>query len=108
VPGAPGESLGADAAEHVVSRAQLLTGFTAKALPAQQFPVQQVAAGQVYRDTAPGQALDGFAVAGIGCLAVAQQRAERAAIPTAHSVPLARVRWSSCQDAAAAVSGCQF
>jgi hypothetical protein len=39
---------------------------------------------------------------------VAQQRAERAAIPTAHSVPLARVRWSSCQDAAAAVSGCQF
>jgi hypothetical protein len=63
VPGAPGESLGADAAEHVVSRAQLLTGFTAKALPAHQCPVQQVAAGQVHRDTAPGQALDGFAVA---------------------------------------------
>jgi hypothetical protein len=32
-------------------------------------------AGQVHRDTAPGQALDGFAVTGIGCLAVAQQRA---------------------------------
>jgi hypothetical protein len=29
----------------------------------------------VHRDTAAGKALDGFAVAGIGCLAVAQQRA---------------------------------
>jgi hypothetical protein len=75
VPGPLGESLGADAAEHVVGRAQLLTGFAATALPAQPFPVQQAGAGQVHRDTAAGKALDGFTVAGIGCLAVAQQRA---------------------------------
>ena len=73
--GTLGEAVGADAAEHLVGRAQRFARVQAAVLAAQPFTVKEVGAGQVDDDAALAEPPDRLLVEGIGGLAVAQQRA---------------------------------
>jgi hypothetical protein len=70
-----GERLHADAGEQRVGAAQLFPGLQDTPLAAQPLPVQQMGAAEFDLQRGAAEVVDGFAVAGVGGLTVADQRA---------------------------------
>lgn len=74
-PGPFGERLHPEAGEQLVGTAQLVPGGSDTPLAAQPLPIQQMGAVQVHAQRGAAEVVDGLAVAGLGGLTFADQRA---------------------------------
>ena len=84
--------------------AELFPRVEATVLTAEPFTVDEVGAGEMDDDPAAGEALDRFPIARLGVVPLSLSSARaRAGIPSAQSVPQARVR-STRSGSAPAVS----
>ena len=88
--GARSERLDPHRVEHLERGAQLLAGVQAPALAPQPLAVEEVGAGRCTRRRL-AQPFDRLVVEAVGVVAVAEQCAARASVPSAQSVPAARV-----------------
>jgi hypothetical protein len=84
------ERVNPEVREAVVRDPQLLAGVRAPPLAAESRAVEEVGAGEVERHPASPQAVDRVPVEVLGARPSARSAPERAASPSAHSVPLTR------------------
>src|SRR3954471_8273077 len=85
------EALGADLAEHLVGRSELLPSVHSPVLAPQPFAVQEPGAAEVDDATSARQPVDGLPVERLGGSSVAEQRA-RAGLDAERPIGAARLR----------------